>query len=513
VTRLAIALTCAILATGWQQTAADPYRDIERSELARTFEPQLGAKLDEATPIAIRAALAIGRTKDAAGAPLLRRRLARSSTSPALRAMCAYGLGLLVDLDSLAMLRALARHDPNSAVRYAAIDAVARIVIARPQLATQPVANDTIIVARTDGDPVVRAHAAAQLDAFKSAAIGRTLARSLGQALEAEPDETVRWHLAWAIFRGYARFVDAEVLERALHDRNELVRVEAARAWGRRTGARAAAIVRTALGDPSWRVQYEAREALRRIAKLSPTDHLLAVPPGLHLPPIPAVAPRVAASPAAIASFPADAPPAVDATKPLGTMLDTRRQAGNAASARALAAPDAATIALAPPVVAETAREFGAPAAAPHPRIRIRTTKGELVLRLYPEWAPATVANFLTLAERRYFDGNRWFRIVPDFVVQTGDPGDNGEGDAGYTIPAEENPIEQRSGIIAMGLNYNGNGALRDSAGTQFYITLSPQLHLNRDFSVFGEVERGFDVLAHLIESDRVVAINRISDG
>lgn len=151
----------------------------------------------------------------------------------------------------------------------------------------------------------------------------------------------------------------------------------------------------------------------------------------------------------------------------------------------------------------------------PRPRTRafIRTTKGELVLRLYPEWAPATVANFLTLAERRYFDGNRWFRIVPDFVVQTGDPGDNGEGDAGYTIPAEENPIEQRSGVIAMGLNYNGNGALRDSAGTQFYITLSPQLHLNRDFSVFGEVERGFDVLAHLIESDRVVAINRISDG
>jgi len=73
--------------------------------------------------------------------------------------------------------------------------------------------------------------------------------------------------------------------------------------------------------------------------------------------------------------------------------------------------------------------------------------------------------------------------------VQTGDPNDNGEGDAGYTIPAEENPLEQRSGIISMGLNYTDPPdahAIRDSAGTQFYITLSPQLHLNKDFTVFG---------------------------
>lgn len=97
--------------------------------------------------------------------------------------------------------------------------------------------------------------------------------------------------------------------------------------------------------------------------------------------------------------------------------------------------------------------------------------------------------------------------------MQTGDPNDNGEGDAGYMIPAEENPVEQRSGIIAMGLNYDNNGAQRDSAGTQFYITLSPQLHLDRDFSVFGEVASGFDVLAHLVESDRMLVVTRLSDG
>ncbi|MBD5657690.1 MAG: peptidylprolyl isomerase, partial [Candidatus Eremiobacteraeota bacterium] len=73
---------------------------------------------------------------------------------------------------------------------------------------------------------------------------------------------------------------------------------------------------------------------------------------------------------------------------------------------------------------------------------------------------------------------------------------DTGDGDAGYTIPAEENPVEQRTGVIAMGLNYEGSKAVRDSAGTQFYFTLSPQLHLDRDFTVFGEIESGLPVLA-----------------
>ncbi|MBV8601818.1 MAG: peptidylprolyl isomerase [Candidatus Eremiobacteraeota bacterium] len=152
------------------------------------------------------------------------------------------------------------------------------------------------------------------------------------------------------------------------------------------------------------------------------------------------------------------------------------------------------------------------PAPGPHPRVRIATTKGTLTVVLFPEWAPNTVANFLLLTNRGYFDGLRWFRIVPDFVVQTGDPNDNGEGDAGYQIQAEENPIEQDSGVISMGLNYDKNGPQRDSAGTQFYITLSPALHLNRDFTVFGRVESGFDVLGRLVESDRMTRVEQIPD-
>ncbi len=486
---IALLIFVTAVAIGWHAPAlcADPYRDIERAELARAYDANLAANLDAPPAVAARAALAIGRTKKSDGAPALRAHLA--APIPGVRAMCAYALGLLVDDASLAKLRDLARNDPNSAVRYAAIDAVGRIVLARPGLATQPVANDTIIVARIDADPVVRAHAAAQLDAFRAPAVAKMLAPSLERALEREPVQDVRWHIAWAIFRGYAKYVDAAFLTEALHDSNELVRVEAARAWGRRTDARATAVVKTALDDPSWRVQFEAREALRRIAKLAPTDHLIVAPPGLHLPRIPAVAVTAtsAATPVAAASA--------------------------AATAAKLGPPKAETFALAQPVLATRASDLNAPARGLHPRVRIATTKGDVVVRLYPEWAPSTVANFLELAQRRYFDGNRWFRIVPDFVVQTGDPNDNGEGDAGYMIPAEENPVEQRSGIIAMGLNYDNNGAQRDSAGTQFYITLSPQLHLDRDFSVFGEVASGFDVLAHLVESDRMLVVTRLSDG
>ncbi|MEO6991115.1 MAG: peptidylprolyl isomerase, partial [Candidatus Baltobacteraceae bacterium] len=77
-----------------------------------------------------------------------------------------------------------------------------------------------------------------------------------------------------------------------------------------------------------------------------------------------------------------------------------------------------------------------------------------------------------------------------------------------------ENPIEQRAGVISMGLNYDekANTPIRDSAGTQFYITLSPQLHLDRAFTVFGEVERGFEVLAHLTEADRIERLEQIAD-
>lgn len=410
-----------------------------------------------------------------------------AASEPAVRAMVAYALGLLEDADSLAGERRLALADINSAVRYAAVDAIGRIAAA--QTSPPSGAADTLIAAmRGDKDPAVRGHAAASLDAFRASSEADAIATALVGAFESERDATVRWHVMWTIFRGFATRVDREPIARALGDPNETVRIEAVRAWAKRTDADATVLVAPLLDDPSWRVQLQAGEALRALAKQPPTDHLTALPPKLHLPPADRPNREVPlASPAPSPITAASARP-----KPQAPRLDD--------------VPSWA------PFDIRNAAHMNGPLSGKHPRVRIRTTKGDIIVRLYPEWAPLTVANFLKLADSGYYDGNRWFRIVPDFVVQTGDPNDNGEGDAGYTIPAEENPVEQRAGIISMGLNYKDNRAVRDSAGTQFYITVSPQLHLDRDFTVFGELESGMNTIAHLIESDRMVRVERLAD-
>jgi peptidyl-prolyl cis-trans isomerase B (cyclophilin B) len=438
------------------------------------------ASLDAAPPIAARAALAIGRTKKVEGVAPLRAHV--NAPDPGVRAMVVYGLGLLADPASLPDVRTASR-DENSAVRYAAVDAIGRIDAALPPASLgEDVANDLLDVGARDPDPVVRGHALAQLDAFRLRPFARAVALRLQRRESDDPDPSVRWHAAWMLFRGYAKYADLAFLAHAAHDPEELVRVETLRALGHRKEAAAIAIVRPLLDDSSWRVQFEAREALRRLTLLPPTQHLRVMPPGIHLP-------------------------------PLSETYQVRNASPAPSATPRLAAPDPQTFALGASVLARTASDLNGPVAGNHPQVVLHTTKGDVLVRLYPEWAPSTVANFLQLTAAGYFDGNRWFRIVPDFVVQTGDRTNTGDGDAGYTIPAEENPVEQRSGIIAMGLDYDANGAVRDSAGTQFYVTLSPQLHLDRAFSVFGEIVDGFAVLAHLDERDRILSAVRLGDG
>ena len=397
--------------------------------------------------------------------------------------MVVYGLGLLSDAASLQNVRDLAHRDVSSSVRYAAVDAIGRIIAANPSLGDSTVADDLLLATRTDGDAIVRGHAVAQLDTMHAAPFAQQIETGLERIMQHETDQNVRWHVMWTIARGFAPLASRSFLSLSLHDPNEVVRLEAARAWGKRSDSDAEAIVKVALSDRSWRVQYEAREAIRKLEKQAPTDHLKEIPPEITLPvvPLPLVA-SVSPPPSPAPGTPKRLPP-----DPANFDLES----------------------FVPPATA-----FGMNQGRPgrHARVLVRTTKGDITIALYREWAPSTVANFIALAETHYFDGNRWFRIVPDFVVQTGDPSDNGEGDAGYMIPAEENPVEERSGVIAMGLNYDKSSPERDSAGTQFYITLSPQLHLDRDFTVFGEVTEGFDVLAHLVESDRIVSITEVTE-
>ena len=106
--------------------------------------------------------------------------------------------------------------------------------------------------------------------------------------------------------------------------------------------------------------------------------------------------------------------------------------------------------------------------------------------------------SFATLAEEGYFDQLNWHRVVPDFVVQTGDPRGDGMGGPGYTIPDEINPVSYDAGVVGMALSGP------DTGGSQWFITLSPQPHLDGTYTVFGRVVRGQHILSRLREGDRI---------
>ncbi len=466
--------------------AANPYVQVERFEAARSLgNGVLAGFLDSGDRrVAIRAALAIGRTKKAQGVTLLARHAADRDI--ALRAMSIYGLGLIGGIPATAPVLNALLHDRSGAVQVAALDATDRLETAHMLSVTQErAAGRRVRELLGVADVIVRGRAATTLEAFHGSPFAQDVVGTLARAYASESDSYVRWHIMWTLFRAYAKRAPMQTLQSGLQDRSELVRIEAVRAFGRRGDKDAIALLQPLTADPSWRVQEQTLESIKVLQGGTLTAHWKAIPAGIHTP---------APEPDRFASLPA-LPRAVSSARPQKP------------------SPDA--IGTAPALDPTAIALLAGSAKGPHPRVRLVTTKGNIYVELFPEWAPLTVENFLNLATSGYYDNNQWFRIVPDFVVQTGDPAGNGNGDAGYTIPGEENPIEQNSYVISMGMNYTdppNAHAIRDSAGTQFYITLSPQLHLDRDFTVFGRVIGGTDVLGRLIESDKIVRAERISD-
>ncbi|MDP6932158.1 MAG: peptidylprolyl isomerase [Myxococcota bacterium] len=137
---------------------------------------------------------------------------------------------------------------------------------------------------------------------------------------------------------------------------------------------------------------------------------------------------------------------------------------------------------------------------------RIFTERGEVVVELYSEVAPATVWSFATLAEQGFYDGLPIHRVVPDFVLQHGDPRADSWGGAGYTLPDELSPLPYRTGTLGMARDGP------DTAGSQWFVTLSPQPHLEGSYTVFGQVQRGTRILHELRLGDTIqrIQIERI---
>ncbi len=127
---------------------------------------------------------------------------------------------------------------------------------------------------------------------------------------------------------------------------------------------------------------------------------------------------------------------------------------------------------------------------------------GEITIEFFPEDAPKTVENFVTLANKGFYDGLTFHRVEPGFVVQGGDPKGNGTGGPGYNIKAEFNKQKHDRGAVAMARSQSP-----DSAGSQFYITLGPAHFLDGKYTVFGKVTSGMDVVDKIKIGDKMKSV------
>jgi len=131
----------------------------------------------------------------------------------------------------------------------------------------------------------------------------------------------------------------------------------------------------------------------------------------------------------------------------------------------------------------------------------LHTTRGDIEWTFFRREAPQTVRNFVRLAERGYFNGLAVHRVVPNFVIQDGDPTGTGSGGPGYTIRCEYNRLRYEPGMVGMALSG------KDTGGSQWFITHSPQPHLDGRYTIFARVSRGMDVVGRIVHGDRVLAV------
>jgi peptidyl-prolyl cis-trans isomerase B (cyclophilin B) len=133
----------------------------------------------------------------------------------------------------------------------------------------------------------------------------------------------------------------------------------------------------------------------------------------------------------------------------------------------------------------------------------IEMGRGVIELDLYPQHAPKTVNNFVFLAKEGFYDDVTFHRVIKNFMIQGGDPTGTGRGGPGYKFEDElkENPLKHETGVLSMansGPNTNGS---------QFFITHSPQPHLNGRHTVFGKVVSGQDVVDAIQQGDKMLRV------
>jgi peptidyl-prolyl cis-trans isomerase B (cyclophilin B) len=136
------------------------------------------------------------------------------------------------------------------------------------------------------------------------------------------------------------------------------------------------------------------------------------------------------------------------------------------------------------------------------PQVTIQTDKGNIVLELAEDDAPNTVANFISLAEKGFYDGLKFHRVMANFMIQGGDPAGNGSGGPGYVIADEFSPrLRHERGVISMANRGPNTG------GSQFFITHVPTPWLDGKHAIFGRVTSGMDVVDAIKPGDKIIKV------
>lgn len=173
---------------------------------------------------------------------------------------------------------------------------------------------------------------------------------------------------------------------------------------------------------------------------------------------------------------------------------------------------------------AEAAARAVEDAAGTAPVVQLITSRGPVTIMLFEEQAPNTVANFIELSEQGFYNGTRFHRVEPNFVVQGGDPnsrpgtpGEPGTGGRGAQIPDESSRDDKRlhfAGAVAMAKAPNPNlpgASIPNTSSSQFYVVLEPRESLNKEYTVFGRVIDGMEVLQQIRRDDELTAVTTIS--
>lgn len=139
-----------------------------------------------------------------------------------------------------------------------------------------------------------------------------------------------------------------------------------------------------------------------------------------------------------------------------------------------------------------------------NPIVTIQTNQGTIKVELYPEIAPNTVNNFISLVNKGFYDGTIFHRVIPGFMIQGGDPEGTGMGGPGYGIKGEfsangvKNDLKHTTGVISMARSMRP-----DSAGSQFFIMVADAPHLDGQYAAFGKVTEGIEVAQKIVSAPR----------